>query len=34
MSKYCIGTALTTPTVKHNRFKPKLLYINKIQENR
>lgn len=34
MSKYCIGTALTTSTVKHNRFKPKLLYINKIQENR
>ena len=30
MSKYCIGTALTDPGVKHNRFKPKLLYINKI----
>lgn len=30
MSKYCIGTALTNPTAKHNRFKPKLLYINKI----
>ena len=30
MSKYCIGTALTDPTVKHNRFKPKLLYIDKI----
>lgn len=30
MSKYCIGTALTNPSVKHNRFKPKLLFINKI----
>ena len=31
MSKYCIGTALTDPSVKSNRFKEKLLYINKIQ---
>ena len=30
MSKYCIGTALTDPTAKYNRFKPKLIYINKI----
>ncbi len=30
MSKYCIGTALTDPTVKHNRFKAKLLRIDKI----
>lgn len=30
MSKYCIGTALTDPSAKHNRFKPKLLYIDKI----
>lgn len=30
MSKYCIGTALTDPSAKHNRFKPKLLYINKV----
>ena len=30
MSKYCIGTALTDPSVKHNRFKPKLLYIDKL----
>ena len=29
MSKYCIGTALTNPDVKVNRFKPKLLYIDK-----
>lgn len=31
MSKYCIGTALTDPSVKHNRFKPKLRYIEKIR---
>ena len=30
MSKYCIGTALTDPNAKKNRFKPKLLYISKI----
>lgn len=30
MSKYCIGTALTDPSAKRNRFKPKLLYIKKI----
>lgn len=30
MSKYCIGTALTDPAAKSNRFKPKLLFINKI----
>lgn len=29
MSKYCIGTALTDHSVKHNRFKPKLLFIEK-----
>lgn len=33
MSKYCIGTALTDPAAKRNRFKPKLLYIDKIQTN-
>lgn len=31
MSKYCIGTALTDPSAKSNRFKEKLLFINKIQ---
>ena len=31
MSKYCIGTALTDPTAKRNRFKPKLLYIEKLK---
>lgn len=30
MSKYCIGTALTDPSAKKNRFKEKLLYINKV----
>jgi len=33
MSKYCIGTALTDPSAKHNRFKPKLLYIDKIMKS-
>lgn len=33
MSKYCIGTALTDPTAKTNRFKPKLLYINKLKNS-
>ena len=31
MSKYCIGTALTDPSAKTNRFKPKLLYIEKLR---
>lgn len=31
MSKYCIGTALTNPGAKMNRFKQKILYINKIK---
>lgn len=31
MSKYCIGTALTDPAAKVNRFKPKLLYMEKIK---
>lgn len=30
MSKYCIGTALTDPSAKSNRFKEKLLYIKKV----
>lgn len=30
ISKYCIGTALTDPMAKKNRFKPQLLYISKI----
>ena len=31
MSKYCIGTALTDPDAKYNRFKPKLRYIEKLK---
>ena len=31
MSKYCIGTALTDPIAKKNRFKEKLLYIEKLK---
>ena len=31
MSKYCIGTALTDPKAKYNRFKSKLLYIDKLK---
>ena len=31
MSKYCIGTALTDPSAKYGRFKPKLLYIEKLK---
>ena len=30
ISKYCIGTALTTPGVKKNRFKPKIRKIEKM----
>jgi len=30
ISKYCIGTALTTPEVKQNRFKSKIIRINKL----
>lgn len=30
MSKYCIGTALTNPKAKQNRWKQKIHYINKI----
>jgi hypothetical protein len=30
ISKYCIGTALTTPGLKKNRFKDKIRRIEKI----
>ena len=30
ISKYCIGTVLTTPDLKYNRFKTKLCKLNKI----
>lgn len=32
ISKYCLGTVLTNPEVKHNRFKKKLLQINKLTQ--
>lgn len=31
MSKYCIGTALTDPMAKKNRFKPMMLYIDNLK---
>lgn len=30
ISKYCIGVAMTIPEVKHNRFKEKLIKLNKL----
>ncbi|MBO4371241.1 MAG: polyphosphate polymerase domain-containing protein [Paludibacteraceae bacterium] len=30
MSKYCIGTVMTNPNAKHNRFKKKIQRINKL----
>jgi len=30
ISKYCLGTLLTNPQVKYNRFKQKIRYINKL----
>jgi len=32
ISKYCTGTALLYPEIKHNRFKAKLLQINKLNK--
>ncbi len=32
ISKYCMGVALTIPGVKHNRFKEKLIRLNKIKD--
>lgn len=34
ISKYCLGTALTDPEVKSNRFKQKLRYIDKLTLNK
>lgn len=34
ISKYCLGTVLTNPDAKRNRFKPKILYINKLITNK
>lgn len=33
MSKYCIGTALTNPSAKKNRFKPMMLYIDNLKSS-
>jgi len=33
LSKYCTGTALLFPEIKHNRFKAKLLHLKKIDKN-
>lgn len=33
ISKYCLGTVLTNPNVKANRFKIKIRYINKLSQN-
>lgn len=30
ISKYCLGSVLTDPKIKHNRFKSKLIQINKL----
>jgi hypothetical protein len=30
LSKYCIGSVLTDPSLKYNLFKPKLRQINKL----
>ncbi|WP_243350298.1 polyphosphate polymerase domain-containing protein [Parabacteroides sp. FAFU027] len=30
ISKYCLGTVLTNPNAKHNQFKRKLVFINKL----
>ena len=34
ISKYCLGTNLLYPDVKNNRFKPKILYLNKLDLNK
>lgn len=34
ISKYCLGTMLTNPQAKRNRFKPKIRYINKLISNK
>jgi len=33
MSKYCIGTILLKPEIKHNRFKPSILKLKKIEND-
>ena len=33
MSKYCVGMILFNETERYNRYKPKLLNLNKLSEN-
>ena len=33
ISKYCIGTVLTNPNAKYNRFKKKVIFLNKLSKN-
>ena len=33
ISKYCMGVTMTIPTIKHNRFKEKLIKLNKLCRN-
>lgn len=33
ISKYCIGTVLTNPNAKYNRFKKKVIFLNKLTKN-
>jgi hypothetical protein len=33
LSKYCTGMTLLFPEIKHNRFKEKLLHLNKLENN-
>ncbi|TSA35928.1 MAG: polyphosphate polymerase domain-containing protein [Porphyromonadaceae bacterium] len=33
LSKYCTGTTLLFPVIKHNRFKAKLLHLKKLDKN-
>ncbi len=33
LSKYCLGAIAMNPTIKHNNFKPQLLYINKLKND-
>ena len=33
LSKYCAGTAMLFPEIKHNRFKAKLLHLKKLNNN-
>ena len=34
ISKYCLGTNLLYPEKKHNRFKPKILYLKKLDKSK